>query len=397
MKIRIKNNRFLPLPLLAFLVLYIMYSLADFSTSNQTGFRFFDRSDTHTYTLLITIFLFFYLAFHLRKIKLSRVLIGLLCIAAWTVLVNCLMGVSRWTVLVQTNMSVVWIFSYLFFESVRSSENTERSKIDTFSLLLLIFFLGVMVYYFFDMMRRIGRFPVLTMAYYVLAIVPWVFPRFSKNKNLFFVVIVSMALLSMKRGAIVAVLFMVLTDRFIDMRQSRCTRRRFIADAIFVVCIIAALLIVENKTGGSLSKRFAVEELASGSGRREQLLSVIEELRTREIGQLLIGVGCERCVNIYGTGIHNEWLAFLYNYGVIGLLLYAYLFFAMTKVCVEVPKMVPRFTSSAYMMLVLYFVLSMVSAAYGAYWGMWLFGLWGYLSAEIRANKERGGVNEYLR
>lgn len=396
MRFKFPNGKTISIAGLCFLIIYVLFCIADFSASEQTGFRDSYRGKVHIYILLVTVFLFLYCIFNIRKIKLTPILSSLILLAIWTVAVNAVCGVAKWTVLVHANMSIAWILSYLFFEHMEEKDHYVNSDVKMIVSVLLVFFIAATVFFFFDMLARLKHFPVLTMSYYVLALVPWMLANKQKSKKSFLILIAAVVFLSMKRGAIVALILMIIVDELIDVKMKRITIRHFTSTVLIILLIVSCLTVADKATNGFLSSRFSLAELENGSGRRKQFALVLNELKSRGMAQLILGVGCERCVKVFGTGIHNEWLSFLYNYGVVGLLLYANMFLSMAKNCKKATLKMQQFSSPSYMMLVLIFVLSMISTAYGGYWGLWLFGFWGYLNAQSRDTDEVRIANEYL-
>lgn len=396
MRFKFPNGKTISIAGLCFLIIYVLFCIADFSASEQTGFRDSYRGKVHIYILLVTVFLFLYFVINIRKIKLTPIMSSMILLAIWTVVVNAICGVAKWTILVQANMSIAWILSYLFFEHLGGKDRYTNSDVKMIVSVLMVFFIAATVFYFFDMLVRLKHFPVLTMSYYVLALVPWIMADKQKSKNTFLILIAAVVFMSMKRGAIVALILMIIVDELIDVTMKRITIRHFISTVLIVLLIVSCLIVADKATNGFLSSRFSLAELESGSGRRKQFALVLNELKSRGMVQLIFGVGCERCVKVFGTGIHNEWLSFLYNYGFIGLLLYANLFLSMVKDCKLATLKMQQLSSPTYMMLVLIFVLSMISTAYGGYWGLWLFGFWGYINARIQTADKVRIANEYL-
>src|SRR5690606_23104681 len=90
------------------------------------------------------------------------------------------------------------------------------------------------------------------------------------------------------------------------------------------ISLIAFLIFkwVDSLGGGYLSARFNQEELSSGSGRVDMWSTVINSLYERDDLSLLMGSGSGSSVMLLGTGVHNEWLEFLYSFGVVGVILY---------------------------------------------------------------------------
>lgn len=393
MNYQIKKEQYMRFPILVLLVFYLLFTIADLSTSFQSGFRDADRSSVHKYLIIVTGYLLVYTVFNLKNLKIRQPLGSLFVIAVWTMFINLSFGVSIWGFLVQANMSVLWVLSYMFFERIRLKESMDYSSINLFSYILFIFYAISTIYYFFDMMVRMNRIPVLNVIYYFISLLPWIMIKTpSKFKKFIFIASLIVVLFSMKRGAIIALPLMILADSFVEIRKHGSTKRFFKIIA-FITVFIIALLIADKLSNGFISERFSADDLASGSGRSEQFTTVLDIIKNRNLFEFIFGCGSENVVKILGTGVHNEWLSFLFSYGLIGFLLYTGLVIGFVKKSLVVLKVCPDLASPCFMMTILYLVLSMVSTGYGGYVGFWLFGFWGYLNAEIDMRSNTNAVN----
>ena len=233
------------------------------------------------------------------------------------------------------------------------------------------------------MMVRLNRIPVLNVVYYGVSLIPWVMISINpKYKKAIFIIGMALVLLSMKRGAIIALPIMLLADSFVEGRI-KGSYKGLIKVISYIVVFAIAIIITDKLSNGFISVRFSAEKLADGSGRSEQYSTIISLIKNRGVMRFFFGGGCEEPIKILGTGIHNEWLNFLFCYGLIGAILYAKLVIGFIKKSFSTLKTIPSLASACFMMTALYLVLSMVSTGYGGYHGFWLFGFWGYLNAEI--------------
>lgn len=401
MRYPIKKKRYMRFPLIILLVVYLLFTIADLSTSFQSGFRDADRSNVHKYLIIVTGYLLAYTVFNLSNLRIRQPLGSLFIIAIWMMFVNLVSDVSTWGFLVQANMSVLWVLSYLFFERTRLRESIDHSSINLFAFILFIFYAVSTIYYFFDMMVRMNRIPVLNVIYYFISLLPWLMIKTPSNyKKWIYILSLVVVLFSMKRGAIIALPLMILADSFVESRKHGSTKG-FFKILAFIIVFIIALFIADKLSNGFISERFSADDLAFGSGRSEQFSTVIDIIKNRRLFEFTFGCGSENVVKILGTGVHNEWLSFLFSYGLIGALFYAGLVIGFVKKSIKVLKVCPDLASPCFMMTILYLVLSMVSTGYGGYVGFWLFGFWGYLNAEldIRLNTNSiggGNANEVV-
>ena len=394
MKIKIKDRNF-SIALLVLFVIYILFAISDLSTSRQSGYRSADRSDAHRYLILLTSYLFVYAVFNIKKVKFQQPLISLILLSVWTIFVNILNNVSVWVLLVQSNMSVLWCLSYIFFNTLRVKESKYKSSIEIFSRLLLWCYILATVYYFFDMMARIGRIPVLNLVYYEMALLPWVFVAgIKKNEKwIYYLASIAVVILSMKRGAIFAMALMILADSYVTAKQTN-SYKMFVRIVVIVVMFAITVFLADNISDGFLSHRFSEDELESGSGRMEHFSITWRYIKDGDLWELMFGRGCEKSLQMFGILIHNEWLYFLFCYGLIGLMIYASLIGSFVKKSILELKKKSYLAIPCFIMTALYLVLSMVSAGYSGYVGLWLFGFWGYLNAELDSQNNRLLIGE---
>ena len=379
------------LPVIVLFVLYLLFTVADLSTSAQSGYRGADRSGAHRYLLMVTGFLIVYLPFNVRDLKIRQPVSSLIALMVWTAYVNFINNVSIWGLLIQGNMSVLWVLSYIFFETARSREEKDKSFVRKMIFILAAFYAVATIYYFFDIMMRKDRIPVLNVVYYGMALLPWLFINSSKKtKAVITVIALVVVVFSMKRGAIIALPLMILANYFVQGKIEN-SNKNMLKLVLVIILFFVAIMIADNLTGGFLAERFSGEEMESGSGRSEQIELITRLLGEKDFVDLFIGSGCEKSVQIIGTGIHNEWLNFLYCYGIIGFIVYAVLIIGFIRKSFYVLKTVPELAPACFMMTALYLVLSMVSTGYGGYVGFWLFGFWGYVNAEIEHRTKKSG------
>lgn len=367
--------------LFVFGVLYLFFVLADLASSHQTGNLQTDRTMAHLSLVTLVSYLSVYVAsacILLRKrIKLTPILWALIALAGWIFAENMFYGEFSFRTLTVLNMSVLWILSYIFFYfQTRQNAATVYGGAWVFFLI----YLAATVYYFIHASFTLNRIPVLNIAYCVLAFLPFIFTQAgSFGRCMACLLALGPVLLSMKRGAYIALPVMLLAENWV-----RSLTQKDLFKRLFIILALVALLVVgfyaaDFYSGGFISSRFSYEQLADGSGRRDMYAVAWKDISQRSFGTLLVGTGTESSIELVGTGIHNEWLAFLFVNGLIGFLLYAVLIISMFVKLYQVLRVKSAYAPAVIMMCALYLLLSMISTGYGGYIGLLLFGFWGYL------------------
>lgn len=382
------------LPLLAFVIIYLLFAISDLQSSAQTGYKDADRSSAHIFLAALTGYLLIYTFLGVRKVirvELRQPLSGLIVLAAWILLVSLYRQAGLWTLLVQMNMSVLWVLAYFFFWDYSGGGKAYASRVDFFSLTMLVFYVCATLYYFVDVSIRLGRTPVLNVVYYAEAILPWVMltagPR---RRDVCFLFVIIAVFVSLKRGAILALPLMYALDIFFkgkDTTRRAPFTRRWGKLIVVSILFVAAFFVADWGTGGFLSVRFSSEELVTGSGRMDYWTQAIGAISQRNAFDLLVGGGAGSSVDLLGTGVHNEWLEMLFSYGIIGLAIYISIIVGMILRLRFVVAESLEYAPACAMMIALYLVLSVLSTGYGGYTGVFLFGFWGYLESLVHARK----------
>lgn len=372
------------MPLVFLSLVFLAFSIADLQSSAQTGNRGADRSSAHVLLLALTGFLVVYVflaAKRISRIRLVQPLSGLIVLACWILITGLFNGAGIWDLLVRMNMSLLWVFAYLFFWSLATSMESPDEALGRFAKFFFVFFIAATGYYFVYASILLDRIPVLNVIYEVLALLPWLILLDANVKSgILYIVSGFFTLLSMKRGAIIALPVMYVAD--VLARSKASGRKRDIVKPIGIlllaIALFAALFVgFDTWTGGFLTERFSFEEMASGAGRSDQYALAINAILERDWLHVLVGGGIGSSVSLIGTGIHNEWLEILFSYGVVGFVIYAAMVIGIVRRTVSFSRLGPRYASSCWMMTSLLLAVSMVSTAYGGYVGFFIFGFWG--------------------
>ena len=126
-------------------------------------------------------------------------------------------------------------------------------------------------------------------------------------------------------------------------------------------------MLVDKISMGFMSERFSSESLADGSGRTTNRNLALSAINDRDFVNLLIGSGHGSSVDLIGTGVHNEWLEFLFSFGVIGLILYTILGILFLYECIKGVKKRLPYAPHMCMMMGYFYMVSIFSGFYGVY------------------------------
>lgn len=201
--------------------------------------------------------------------------------------------------------------------------------------------------------------------FYLLTLLPWfMMSRNSKLRLIFILFILTMSVYSLKRSAIIAT---ILCSIFYVYHVYLKNGKRVRSIAIGAILVIVAILLISyaNKmSNGTAFERIQSIEEDNGSGRINRYINVWELIRKeKSVDKILLGRGLRAVEVQMGTSrsAHNDFLEVLYDYGVLGLILYV----MMHIVLIRRIRFLSRIKSPVYeeyfMSYVIFFVMSMVS------------------------------------
>ena len=208
---------------------------------------------------------------------------------------------------------------------------TWRKILDALFLFLCVFGSAIVIKQLLFGLSETGDFLVTNNIYFLIPLfcywmtkrtkwVVWVVP----------LLMVAIALLSLKRGAIIVTVGMACISVIARSKKSDLVSLVF-RIALVLILLAGAYKIVDEKVfHGYISERF--ETVVDGSGRAGQFKWVFEELQEASFGDIVIGHGMgDSQVKFYGEFIHNDWFLLIYDFGVIGMFIYACIYVYFLK------------------------------------------------------------------
>lgn len=301
----------------------IAYAYIDLQSSSLTGNNDANRIGAHLMLAIVITLCGLYVSVK-REIAFDFSAICFLLLFVWILLVDLILEVSLWTMIVHCGFAVLWFLDYSLMD-LQAKKHTFKREI--WLAVLICVFIFYYIYMFVNsayMYRLKGRLIASNIVYNIIVLFPWLFYFLRKFKYkvalLCFVWIAS--LFSLKRGAIVAMAFITLYVVIAYGRHYRKDAKYYIKCLCAVLLLIAVILLINRIMDGYLLERFSSEQMEDGSGRGDLYPYIIKLILLRDDIELFIGSGSGSSVHTWGTGAHNEWLEFLFSFGVVGLLLY---------------------------------------------------------------------------
>lgn len=360
----------------------------DVTSSNQAGLKNADRGMAHVFIALSVIIHALYLFFH--RVPTSRgntINRSLLFIFLWFCFVDFVhfvsgISLSFSSVGAMLLLSAWWFLTYNFTYSYLSNNRGNLKPLLFVYISMFVIWVGLNLYARAQIITNFDRGNAVTgYAYYLLIFIPYLFLiEHKKLKILLIALSAIMVLTSFKRGTMVTLPIMLFTYGFIHTLQ-RGGVIKFINRSLLVGAVaLVALLYIDEASDGFLSSRFTREELASGSGRTEYRDIALRVVGERGFIDFFVGSGHGSSVNLIGTGIHNEWLEFLFSFGVIGLLLYTFLGLKFLRQGYRYYRLKSRYVSHMMMMMAYFYMVSFFSGFIGVYVTYYFFAFMGIIT-----------------
>lgn len=261
----------------------------------------------------------------------------------------------------------VSIWPTSFFSAYLLAINNKRT-LDILTKLFFIIF--VFSLYFFWQGKLFqsafgGGMEAATNAIYCLVtVVP--FLMFLKKKwlrlVLLLIVFVS-TVFSSKRGATIIMMIALIPTMnsvFTGMKNKRLKRTLIVVIGVIIVFVLYA--VANTYVSGRLLDRFNSIEETGGSGRQLIWENTMENFRTSSFSGQLFGHG-PRGVQQLGmaTAAHNDFLEVLYDYGILGLIVYLSIHVHLIRRTIRLKKTNNPLFWSFFTMYIIFFVMSMVS------------------------------------
>jgi len=195
----------------------------------------------------------------------------------------------------------------------------------------------VLIFAFLGYKSGIGRMDIGdNKAYMILFCTPIIFLFFPNTKALFYYsLIITGSLIASKRGAFLGVIFTFII--FIYSLKQFNFKSKFII--LFGLPILLAVMYNYFADSIFIFERFSKLENDGGSGRDIMALSIWEGWQKEDLFNQIFGSGWMSVLEYVksalkmkkGLSAHNDWLQFLYDLGLVGVILLLSMFVALYK------------------------------------------------------------------
>lgn len=384
----IKKNKYY---ILTFIFLFILnYAIQDVMHSENLGLRNVDRSKVYISLFLLIGILGMQYIYSLieKKLKVSSTELTLWCITIWIIIVDVLRSTNLWSALVHIGLSILWIFVYSFFYYYLIKNPFSISRLMKYIMIMFIFYIFATVYAKYNIQSIYNRIAVVNMVYNVLVFLPWTTLISNRRlRNLSFFVTIIIVVISMKRGAMIVLPIMLVLYFIVEGIVKNKYISVYLKILFFALIFITIVGCIDQYSGGYITNRFSQESLSSGSGRSVIYSSILLDIKQRNIVDLLIGSGSASSLNSIGFAAHNDWLEFLYSYGIIGTILYLTLFWGFLKRSLNLIKSKSKYSAPYTMGVAYIFLIGMVGMIFFSHSTFYIMALFGTVNGLVVSEK----------
>lgn len=203
--------------------------------------------------------------------------------------------------------------------------------------------------------------------YYILGIVPFVFLTSNIWIRFLGLGFISCAIIiSGKSTCLIALFFIWLLFIVKFLSKQNISKSKLITRLVLIIIFmlavfkIVSIYIMDGDTASIFTNTW--EELISGGNGRTDIYSATWEafVSSPTIKQIF-GHGFDSINLVIGIGTHNDFLMVLYNYGLIGFILYLYFWFSLIKGIIYLKKANSKFLLAYEVSIIVYFFISMAS------------------------------------
>lgn len=334
-----------------------------------------------------------------KDILVNRIVRFLIIWLLYASFVNLLYAFGTQLGLVKTMMAVVWwaiIFILFYSVFVFDVKNKYFNKLIKF---YPYFFITVYTLTVYQMVFNKGNIAfglidaeAINSVYWVLLLVPFSF--LLKGKLLKYIILIStfvLILISSKRGASIAISLVILMSVYYDSFQKKHFFRNLILGTLLIFSIISIQNWTLSKVDVNVINRFEGMEIQEES-RIYLYVDTWENFKSKNVLQKLLGSGHRSTAIDRGMltkTAHNDYLEVLYDYGILGLLLYLYFTWLIITRLIKLSKTGGKYFYANIAAFIIFFVLSMIShlIIYPTYFAF-ISVLWGITEAQVvKTNK----------
>lgn len=225
----------------------------------------------------------------------------------------------------------LWIYIYLFTYTLRL-----RYDIDKYipKFIIIFYILSVVLFlrnYYFN--NQIGNEWQYIESYYAITLLPAITLLKKKYVYIFFFITIACSIIACKRTGIITCVTSIVLYIIIAGKSLTYKIITILTGSVALLAMYIALNHFMAKDIEAIAERIVNIKEDDGSGRGEMYNSVFQEIASNtDINSFLFGKGHNEVINSKGSqgfSAHNEFLEVAYDYGVVGFIIFSFIFIAI--------------------------------------------------------------------
>lgn len=254
----------------------------------------------------------------------------------------------------------------LFYPSIiflsLSYDKFNKKHFDIQNIIFISIF--IILYFYTRLILGINHGLVINSCYYLLLMLPNILLQKNKNlKNILLVLVLIVILFSMKRTALMAYIISMMIYLSIKFIKNKNISKKTvllvpISSAILFLGIIILNRVVTNLFNNNIFNRFGTLNDTRGS-----LISTLLDIlyTNTPIINWIFGRGYNS-TELYLNGLtsHNDFIEILFNFGIVGLIMYLFVYSILIKNYVKM-KRIKEISVSYLISIIIFFVVSLFS------------------------------------
>lgn len=277
--------------------------------------------------------------------------------------------------------------AWFYFSNVISNNRNVQRFLQKWSFWLFLLLSIMSLYFIPRSVRDNGLFSSLNTGYYILFAYPMVlFDSGRIKKIIATLLLVLVIFLSLKRGGIVAI-GLGYALYFIFSSKTHFVRNVVVAGLSIILLLGYVIPKINEYTNGTLMARYEfTQDQGDAEGRTSMYPLVWKTVAESSTSQMIVGHGHNGVVNdnvLQGLSAHNDYLEFLYDYGIVGLILYIIYQVKLFKITKLSHRLKKDFLPAIFT-LTSVIVLSLVSILYSYYYSLLIIPFWCVLYERLK-------------
>lgn len=290
--------------------------------------------------------------------------------------------------------STYWCWVYFIAYTIFSYKSIDKKHVDNVIVVVTILFALSFNYSHFS---RIVESDLIgdNAVFYPLMMLPWVACMSSTAKRWIMIAIISLcAITALKRSGIIILSISVILLYYSNFIYKKQIQLKSILTAIFILIGIFVIFHYKADSISNVSQRFEMMSEDGGSGRNDIYKDVINRYKDGDLMQQVFGRGFDSVRSkdrVTSLSAHNDFLEVMYDFGLVGLLLYVLIHFSLIKWTIQLFRTGSQLAFPIFISYICFLVMSLVShlIIYPTYFGL-LIAFWAY--AECKDKELRWAI-----